>query len=244
MYNFVRFLSLVALIGGLLLNMALNLFPGSLGSAFLSLFCAGEIVHQGTFDTLYCVEGNQRDPMTTLQVDIPVGLMIAGSLVLPLSYLFEMGGMSLRHERLLQTGQPGQARILALHQTGVRVNQQPMLKFDLEVIQGPGAPYPTSVSQVVNLLYLSHLSPGVLLNIKIDPHKPQNVAIDWNANFGNMASNAPLSYTSPPNQPLQTVEPTGRLKDKLQQLDEAKAAGLLTAQEYEAARQKLLEEFS
>jgi hypothetical protein len=266
MYRLLRIITMLTFLAGIILVVGVNVLPDSVGTAFLRPFCTGEVIRDEQFDTHYCVEGDNRRDMTGIRVAVPVALIFTGSMGFAFSFLIELLGMTLRYNNLLQNGEAGQARILAIHQTGVRVNSQPMLKFDLEVISGPGAPYQTSVRQVVNFLYLSQLSPGAMLNIKIDPQRPQKVAIDWNAGVSNTTTSGPMVYTSHPNMRVQTFDLSQgnmqsleqvqdilqaalgtaplSLKEKLQQLDEAKAAGLLTSQEYDSARQKLLEEFS
>lgn len=264
MYRLIRILSILAMFIGVPLIIGNMVFTDPIGKAVMTPFCSGEVITEEGFDstTLYCLEGDEKRDMIPLALGIPMALILGGGTLLAFSYVFELIGLTLRYRRILKHGEPGQARITAIRQTGVRVNSQPMLKFELEVVQGPNAPYHTSVSQVISYFSLPNVMPGAMLAIKIDSRNPKYVAIDWD----NQASFQPQTTTSyGDNVTMQTytfgapgqsanmaqvqnilqsmmgnmAEPS--LKEKLQQLDEAKASGLLSTQEYELARQKLLD---
>lgn len=74
-------------------------------------------------------------------------------------------------------GLPAQARVLDLHDTGVSVNDDPIVGFELEVLPEHGAPYPARTRARVSRLHLSRVQPGAVLPVAIDPDDPARVAL-------------------------------------------------------------------
>lgn len=82
-------------------------------------------------------------------------------------------------QQLLQAGTPAQVRVVAARETGMSVNDRPMLQLTLEV-QVPGrAVYQTHVQELVPLMAMGMLSNGQPLAARVDPNDPSKVAIDW-----------------------------------------------------------------
>jgi hypothetical protein len=71
------------------------------------------------------------------------------------------------------------AVIAAVAQTTTMVNFQPSLRIDLTVMPAAGPPYPATVTQTVPQLYLTKAVPGQSLPIRVDPHEPGSIWIDW-----------------------------------------------------------------
>ena len=79
---------------------------------------------------------------------------------------------------VLQSGIPAQARIVAVRQTGVMLNHQPQILFDLEV-QPPGsAPYRAQAKAVIPMVNIPQFQPGAEVPVKIHPADPNQVALD------------------------------------------------------------------
>jgi hypothetical protein len=79
---------------------------------------------------------------------------------------------------ILQNGIPAKARILSVQQTGVMVNYQPQIAFQLEV-QPPGdAPYQAQTKAVIPLVNIPQFQPGVEVPVKIHPADPTKVVLD------------------------------------------------------------------
>jgi hypothetical protein len=79
------------------------------------------------------------------------------------------------------TGTPATASIVTAQSTGELVNFQPTMKIDLTVFPAGGVPYPVSVTQVVEQVFLAKAAPGNQVQVKVDQADPQVVWIDWAA---------------------------------------------------------------
>jgi len=90
--------------------------------------------------------------------------------------------------QLIATGVPGQASIVAMGDTGMRINNQPRLQFTLDVqpLAAPGQPPPfqpfrTDVQLTVPMMAMARVSPGTTVPVKCDPQNPANLTVDWGA---------------------------------------------------------------
>lgn len=82
-------------------------------------------------------------------------------------------------QRILTTGVSGRATIVGLNQTGIQVNDQPVVDMTLQV-EAPGiAPITVTRREVVPLMLLGRLTDGRPIPVKLDPQFPESVAIDW-----------------------------------------------------------------
>jgi hypothetical protein len=79
------------------------------------------------------------------------------------------------------TGQPAQASITAVRETGLMVNMQPVLHLDLLVLAEGRPPFPATSEGPVSMTLLARLVPGAELGVKFDPANPTVVAIDWSS---------------------------------------------------------------
>ncbi|MGH2905478.1 MAG: hypothetical protein ACRDKI_01770 [Solirubrobacterales bacterium] len=86
---------------------------------------------------------------------------------------------------LAMSGTDGTASITSAAQTGAMVNFQPTMAIELTVFPAGGAPYPVSVTQVVEQPFLAKAAPGQQVKVKIDQADPNTIWIDW-ANSLNM----------------------------------------------------------
>jgi hypothetical protein len=121
---------------------------------------------------------------------IAIGGLVRGTFVL-LGGIWMIVGIFLRflghrmkasygkREQLRATGIPGQARILSMTQTGMYVNEQPQVQFQLQV-EAPNRPaYQVTRKEIVPLISLGALQNGQPLPVKIDPKDDQNLIIEW-----------------------------------------------------------------
>jgi hypothetical protein len=95
-------------------------------------------------------------------------------------------------QRLRVQGVPGTARILAMAQTGMYLNEQPQVELTLEVTSSVQGPYQVVVKEWVPLIMLGRLSSGAPLPVKVDPMNPNNLVIEWDSSL------APAGASSPP----------------------------------------------
>jgi len=89
--------------------------------------------------------------------------MIFGAILFP---LFSMMGSK---NKVLTSGTPADAKILAVTDTGTRINHNPLVNFSLEVRPPTAQPFTANVSQTVSVIHLPSYQPGRMLNVKYIP---------------------------------------------------------------------------
>jgi hypothetical protein len=77
------------------------------------------------------------------------------------------------------TGVEATAIIASVTQGTTMINYQPSLDIELTVMRDGAPPYPATVRQVVQQLYLAKAEPGRSVPIKVDPQDPSSIWIDW-----------------------------------------------------------------
>ncbi|MCC7344408.1 MAG: hypothetical protein IT573_05675 [Deltaproteobacteria bacterium] len=81
-------------------------------------------------------------------------------------------------KRILQTGEPGKAKVLALADTGVQINNNPQVLMTLEVTPDRSRrPYQVQTKMVISMLQIPQFQPGARLLVRIDSADPNQVAI-------------------------------------------------------------------
>jgi len=80
-------------------------------------------------------------------------------------------------QAILASGEPGQARVLAIGQTGMTVNDQPEVRMQLEVYLPGRAPYRTEHTAIVSLLAIPRIQPGSMLQVRVDRANPMRLAV-------------------------------------------------------------------
>ena len=79
---------------------------------------------------------------------------------------------------ILQNGIAAKAQILSVQQTGVMVNYQPQIAFQLEVYPPGDAPYQVQTKAVIPLVNIPQFQPGTEVPVKIHPTDPTKVVLD------------------------------------------------------------------
>jgi hypothetical protein len=82
---------------------------------------------------------------------------------------------------IASTGADATAMITGVAQTGAVVNFQPTLQIDLTVMPDGLPPYPATVTQVVEQVFLTKAVAGASVPIKVDPENPGSIWINWAA---------------------------------------------------------------
>ncbi len=96
--------------------------------------------------------------------------LIFGSFLVPM--LFGMRNRA----KVEETGTEATARIIGTADTGTRINNNPLVRFDLQV-NPPAAPaFQTQVDQTVSIIHLPLYQPGKTVNVKFLP-ETQNTVI-------------------------------------------------------------------
>lgn len=79
---------------------------------------------------------------------------------------------------LLKTGEPAQARVLRLWDTGVTLNQSPQVGLLLEVQRQAAPAYQVETKTFISRLQTSQFQPGALLNVRVDRADPTKIAVE------------------------------------------------------------------
>ena len=74
-------------------------------------------------------------------------------------------------------GSPAKATVVAIRETGTRVNGNPVVGFDLEVQAEGRPPRRASTRMLVSILAIPRIQPGAVLDVFYDPADPSRVAI-------------------------------------------------------------------
>jgi hypothetical protein len=86
-----------------------------------------------------------------------------------------------RSARILASGIHGRATVLAVRDSNVTVNNNPMIALDLRVeIPGQRA-FTRTVHQVISRLQVGEYRRGMVLAVAADPANPRNVVVDWDS---------------------------------------------------------------
>lgn len=80
---------------------------------------------------------------------------------------------------LRQIGTPAEARILRIWDTGITVNDDPVIGMEVEVRPYDGDPYQAVIPKTwISRLDIPQFQPGRILAVRYDPQNPARVAID------------------------------------------------------------------
>ena len=90
-------------------------------------------------------------------------LLIMGSVLIPL-----FSSMRSKNNIIAQ-GQSAEAKILALADTGTRINDNPLVSFTLEVHPPAQPPFRAEARQTVSVIHLPSYQPGKIVNVKFMP---------------------------------------------------------------------------
>jgi hypothetical protein len=91
--------------------------------------------------------------------------------------LSALGRLQADAQRLMATGLIGQATVEALRETGMTINDNPQIEFELLVTVESREPYPVIHRQAVSRLVLGNFQPGASIPVRVDPADPTRVLI-------------------------------------------------------------------
>jgi hypothetical protein len=79
-----------------------------------------------------------------------------------------------RAEALMKVGTQGEATILSLQDTGMRINDDPRVTMQLEIQMPYGAPYQLTKTVTIPLIRLSQIQVGSKVQVMVDMSDPTN----------------------------------------------------------------------
>jgi hypothetical protein len=89
----------------------------------------------------------------------------------------KMSGVSQAKE-LHTAGNPAQAEIMKIWDTGMTVNDDPVVGFRLKVRPQDQSEYEAETKIRIPRLQVSQFQPGAVVDVRIDPADPQRVSLD------------------------------------------------------------------
>lgn len=156
---------------------------------------------------------------------LPTGIAITVSDVLVALMIARARGRSQQRTYQLRTrGRKALARVLSFEQTNVRINDQPLVVLKLRIEGADLAPFEVQSRTVVPDVHIPLLHAGEL-PVLVDP-ETQEWEIDW-------ASARPVA-------PVVTATDQRPTAERLAELDELLRKDLVSREEYDAARARIL----
>lgn len=142
-----------------------------------------------------------------------------------------------RLHRLRQNGRPARAQVLSFEQTGVRINEQPMLVLQLRIHGDDLEPFEVQAREVVPDIRVPLLYAGEL-PVLVDP-ETHEWEIDW-ASATTITPAAPLTPAAPTASSAPVDDRTAG--ERLAELDDLLRRDLLSREEYDATRARIIAE--
>ncbi len=127
----------------------------------------------------------------------------------------------LRAQAVLEQGEPAEATVLKVWDTGWTVNDDPQVGLLLAVRPPGGAPFQAKAKCVVSRLVVGTLQPGAVVPVRYDPEDRQQVQL-----VPGVAGRPPARDAA----------------SRLAELEGLRRQGLVTEEEYQAKRQQILGE--
>lgn len=189
---------------------------GSLGAVvFAALSDAGFKFGETSLSELYANED------TRVIFFMPLVLIIMGASMIPFYRLiFPMK---------IKNGLRTTAKVLEVRDTGVTINDNPQVGLTLELRTQEGARLEVEAKTVVSRLSVGNVQPGVLAHVLYDPLKPQRLVVE---SFE--AVEQEMAQVEPQDQRLPSTA------ERLLELGDLRARGLVTEEEYQAKRKEIL----
>lgn len=75
-------------------------------------------------------------------------------------------------------GTPARARVVAIKDTGARINREPKIDLQLAVTVAGQEPYPVHVEAYISSLAIPRIQPDCQIDVRVDPDDRNHVLID------------------------------------------------------------------
>ncbi len=98
-------------------------------------------------------------------------VIVAASIGIP---IYIMKNNQKRTEELIQKGTQGEATILSLQDTGMRINDNPRVQVELEINVAMRPPYRVTKTVTIPLIRLSQVQTGSVVPVMVDLSDPTN----------------------------------------------------------------------
>ena len=98
-------------------------------------------------------------------------VIVAASIAIPI-YFYRNNQK--RAEALMAKGTQGEATILSLEDTGMRINDNPRVTVKLEIRMPYGAPYQVTKTVTIPMIRMSQVQVGAVVPVMVDMSDPTN----------------------------------------------------------------------
>lgn len=114
--------------------------------------------------------------ITNLNLVVVLALGVVAAIIVSSIVLLYVVSRAARNPKI-ENAILGQATILKIWETGLTVNDRPQIGFLLNVQHPDGSSYEAETKAVISIIHLPQIQPGATLAVKIDPQKPNRVAL-------------------------------------------------------------------
>jgi hypothetical protein len=114
----------------------------------------------------------------TLVVILVTLLVAAPVLIISGIFVARLLGNSSRNRAILAAGEPAQAVIVSVVDTGVTVNDCPQARLTLEVRPAARPPFVAETTLLVGRFQTGMVMPGMPVQVRFDPADPSRVAVE------------------------------------------------------------------
>jgi hypothetical protein len=109
---------------------------------------------------------------------LTTALAVLTSLLAGCAMIDRMSGVA-EAKRLQASGVAASARIVEIWDTGITVNQDPVIGMKVEVSRADGTTYSATIPKsLISRLDIPRFQPGSVVDVRIDPQDPAKVALD------------------------------------------------------------------
>ncbi|MBS1794957.1 MAG: hypothetical protein JSS81_13940 [Acidobacteria bacterium] len=119
--------------------------------------------------------GNLGGPSSSASVIMGVSFFLFMAMFVG-AFFFLIGSLvvaGLANRRVLATGQDARAQIVALADTGTRINRRPVVRFTLQVHPQSSPPFVAQTQKTLSIFELSSYQPGGIVHVKYIPGTDQ-----------------------------------------------------------------------
>jgi hypothetical protein len=103
---------------------------------------------------------------------------VLASLLTGCAVIDRMSGVA-ETKRLQESGVAARARILEIWDTGITVNEDPVIGIRAEVTRADGTTYTATIPKsLISRLDVPRFQPGAVVDVRIDPQDSSKVALD------------------------------------------------------------------
>lgn len=139
---------------------------------------------------------------------------------------FFVSGVVAGNSKTLQTGQPAQATVMSVRETGLSLGETEFqIALKLQVAAPGLAPFIAEAKTFVSRINPGAYQPGMTVAIRYDPKNPQKIAVE-----------GPIAMPAVTVRPMAAIEAGSRLS----MLENLRKSGLINEQEFQLKRQEIL----